>query len=217
MVKKVKKPVTKKPKPKITKKSNINQKQSVNVKININDNKKSRKPTKVVRTAGLTPLQLAQASSSGSSQRISSFPTFENVPSLPVSKNSDSLDVKKEIGNQIEEARQKILQDSTIRVPRITNPKIPVPPRVTIPRVKQKISVEEEEEKRLERNKKARDKRESTKKAKQTQQEESVEFPYEMQNNPLSFKSLERGNESFANDIIPEPSLNPQESKYNKL
>jgi hypothetical protein len=38
-----------------------------------------------------------------------------------------------------------------------------------------------------------------------------------MQNNPLSFKSPEKGNESFGNDIIPEPSLNPQESRSNKL
>jgi hypothetical protein len=212
VTKKPKPKVTKKPKPKVTKKSNINQKQSVNVKININDNKKIRKPSKVVRTAGLTPLQLAQAQGNGSSsQRISSYPIFEDVPSLPVSKNTESLDMKKEIGNQIEEARQKFLQDNTMRIPRIINSKVP---RVTIPRVKKILTLEEEAEKKLEKSRKAREKYASNKKSKQPTQ--PVE-EYEMQNNPMNFKTPERGNESFGSDIIQEPLLNPQQSESYKL
>jgi hypothetical protein len=222
MVKKVKNPVAKKPKkPKVTKKSN-NQKQSVNVKINI-DNNRTRTPSNVIRTAGLTKKQLAQQTGDGSSsQRITSFPSFENVsapsasPSLPLLKDTDSLDVKKEIENQIEQARQRFIKDNTMRLPRINTPKVPVPPRVIIQRGRRILTVEEEEQKRLERNKKARDKRASDKISKQEAQQQQGE-EYEMQNNPMNFKTPERGNESFGNDILQEPYLNPQQSQFNRL
>jgi len=180
-------------KPKINNK-NQTIKQSVNVKVTNITPKIVRPPrrpkSKVIRTAGLTPTQLAQAT--GSSQRITSFPAFDNVPSLGNSPLSAS-DTKKQIEDQVEEVGQRFIKNMIL-----PNKKIPKK------RITGLKSEEEIEAKRVETNRKNREKRASAKESKS-------------QDNPLNFKTPDKGNESFGSDIIPQASLNPQMSESNQL